>query len=86
MVLAYQLAASLPHRGFGLSSFFSFALALHADEAPHAGNASLAGIGGPPRLRLIEVLADGLREEHDEAVEPKPAFTGNLRSGRKLAG
>jgi hypothetical protein len=28
-----QLAASLPQSGFGLSFFFSFALALHADEA-----------------------------------------------------
>ena len=61
-----QLAASLPPGGFGWSFFFSFALALHADEARYAGNASLAGIGGLRRLTLFEGLADRLREEHDE--------------------
>jgi hypothetical protein len=65
---------------------FSFALALEADEAWHAGNASLAGIEGLRHLALIGSLADGLREEHDEAVEPKPAFTGYQRTGQRLAG
>jgi hypothetical protein len=65
---------------------FRSVFALQADEALHAGNASLAGIGGLPRLTLAEVLADGLRQEHDEAVEPKPAFTGHQRSGQRLAG
>ena len=40
------------------------------------GNASLVGIAGHRRLTLIEGLADGLREEHDEAAEPKPTFAG----------
>jgi len=66
--------------------FFSSALALHADQARHAGNASLAGIGGLRRLTLIEGLADGLREEHDQAAESKPTFAGCHRSGQKLAG
>jgi hypothetical protein len=39
-----QLAPSLPQSGLKLPFFFSFALALHADEARYAGNASLAGI------------------------------------------
>jgi hypothetical protein len=60
----------------GLSFSISFAFALHANEARHAGNASLAGIEGLRRLALIGWLADGLREEHDEAVDSKPAFTG----------
>ena len=60
----------LPRRGFGLSFFFSFAHVLHADEARHAENLSLAGIGGLRRLTLMEGLAGGLLEEHDEAVEP----------------
>jgi len=81
-----QLAASLPQREFGLSFFFSFALDLHADEVRHAGKASLAGIGGLRRLTLIEGLADGLREEHAEAAEPKPTFAGCHRSGQRLAG
>jgi hypothetical protein len=81
-----QQAASLPQRGFGLSFFFSLALALHADEARYAGNASLAGIGGLQRLTLFEGLADDLREEHDEAAEPKPTFAGCHQSGQKMAG
>ena len=80
------MAASLPQRGFGPSFFFSFALALHADEARHAGNTSLAGIGGLLRLTLIEGLADGFGEKHDEGAESKPTFAGGHRSGQKLAG
>ena len=53
-----QLAASPPQRGLGLSFFFSFTLALYADEARHAGNASLAGLGGLRPLTLIEGLAE----------------------------
>jgi hypothetical protein len=77
-----QLAASLPQRGFGMSFFFSFALALHADEARHAGNASLADIGGLRRLTLIEGLADGLCEEHDEAAEPNQLSRAVTGAGR----
>ena len=39
---------------------------------------SLVGIGGPRRRMLIEGLAGGCCEEHDEAREPKvasPALT-----------
>jgi hypothetical protein len=43
-------------------------------------------IGDLRRLTLIEGLADGLREEHDEAAEPKPTFVGSHRSVQKLAG
>ena len=55
-----------------------------ADETRHAGNPSLVGIGGPRRRMLIEGLAGGFREEHDEAGEPKlasPALTGAGRDG-----
>jgi hypothetical protein len=81
-----QLVASLPQRGFGLSFFFSFGLDLHADEARHAANASLADIGRLRRLALIEGLAEGLREEHDEAAEPKRTFAGCHQSAQKMAG
>ncbi len=37
-------------------------------------------------LTPIEGLADGLREEHDEAAESKPTFTGCHQSGQTLAG
>jgi hypothetical protein len=80
------VVASLSQRGFGLSFFFSFALALHADSARLASNASLAGIGGLQHLTLIEELSDSLFEEHDEVAEPKPTFAGCHRSGQKLAG
>jgi hypothetical protein len=62
-----KLAASPPQGGFG-QSFFFLLFDLHADEAQHAGSASLAGIEGLLRFRLIEGLADRLREEHDEAA------------------
>src|SRR5262245_13694676 len=39
-----------PQRGFGLSFFFSFALALHPEAAWHTGNASLVGIECMRRL------------------------------------
>jgi hypothetical protein len=68
-----KLAASPPQRGFG-QSFFFLLFDLHVDEAQHAGSASLAGIEGLLRFRLIEGLADRLREEHDEAAEPKPTL------------
>jgi len=52
----------------------------------YAGNASLAGVGPLRRLTLIAALADGLREEHDEAAEPKLTFAGCDQSGQKMAG
>src|SRR5262249_52806004 len=81
-----QPASSLPRRGCELPFFFSFALALFADEARYAGSASLIGTEGLWRLTLLDTLAYSPREEDDGSAEPKAALAGPHRSGQELAG
>ena len=78
-----QLAASLPRSGLGRSFSFRSLLPHVRTKRGNARNASLAGIGGS--TALIEWLADGLREEHDEAAEPKTASAGCYGSEQKMA-
>jgi hypothetical protein len=82
IALARPLAALLPQRGLELS-FFSFRWVL-----PYCGRSAARWKGFAGRHRAatashaLRRLADGLREEHDEAAEPQPTFASCHLSGQ----